>query len=198
MQTIAANYGRSDVRTFSSTLAGRSVAIAGASVFVAVCAHIALPLVFTPVPLTLQTFAVLLVGFVLGPRAGYAALALYLTEGAAGLPVFYSHGFGGVAEMVGPTGGYLLSYPFAAAAAGAVYAKLKRRTSPFAAAFTAGVPALAIILVAGSLWLGVLTHASASAVWASAIAPFVPGEALKLAAAAGCAASWNRWKASKA
>src|ERR1700733_3716272 len=92
--------------------------VVGASLFVALCARIVLPLPFTPVPLTLQNFGVLLVGLTLGSRGGFAALALYLFEGMAGMPVFSPTGPGGVAQLVGPTGGFLLAYPIVAGIAG--------------------------------------------------------------------------------
>src|SRR5581483_4817031 len=106
--------------TQNSTLewARQSVIIVGASLFVAICARITVPLPFTPVPLTMQNFAVLLVGLTLGSKRGFAALALYLVEGASGMPVFSIAGLGGVAQLVGLTGGYLMAYPFAAFTAG--------------------------------------------------------------------------------
>ena len=85
-----------------------------ASAVIAVCARIILPLPFTPVPLTLANFGVLLVGLTLGSRRGFAAAALYLGWGAMGLPVFASSGPGSVAQMLGPTGGYLWAYPVVA------------------------------------------------------------------------------------
>src|SRR3954452_17547178 len=86
----------------------RQVAIVvGASLFVALCARISVPLPFTPVPLTLQNFGVLLVGLLLGSRAGFAALVIYLVEGAAGLPVFANGSLG----LLGPTAGFLFAYP---------------------------------------------------------------------------------------
>src|SRR5580693_3736622 len=88
--------------------------VVGASLFVAVCARIAIPLPFTPVPLTVQNFGVLLVGLMLGSRRGFAALVLYLAEGAMGMPVFSPLGPGGVAQLLGPTGGFLLTYPLVA------------------------------------------------------------------------------------
>src|SRR4051795_200234 len=87
-----------------------------ASAFVALCSHVALPLYFTPVPLTLQPFAVLLIGLLLSPRLAAGSLLAYLGEGALGLPVF-APGAGsapGLAHLFGPTAGYLLAYPFAA------------------------------------------------------------------------------------
>src|ERR1700748_3792767 len=86
-----------------------------ASLFVALCARIYIPLPGTPVPLTVQNLGVLLVGLALGSRRGFAALALYLVEGVMGMPVFMPHGLGGIAQILGPTGGYLIAYPFVAA-----------------------------------------------------------------------------------
>src|SRR3984957_1539473 len=73
--------------------------VVAATGLVAICAHISLPLFFTAVPLTLQTFAVILVGMLLGPVAGFSSLVLYLAEGAMGLPVFTPHSVGGVAHL---------------------------------------------------------------------------------------------------
>src|SRR5277367_6796205 len=90
------------------------VRIAAANVLLALCAHIAIPLPFTPVPITGQTFGVLLVAVLLGARRGAITLVLYLLEGVAGLPVFQPLGLPGLARFAGPTGGYLFSYPVAA------------------------------------------------------------------------------------
>src|SRR5580698_1690613 len=89
-----------------------------ASAVIAVCARLTVPLPFTPVPLTLANFGVLLVGMTLGSRRGFAAAALYLTWGAMGLPVFASMGPGSFLQMLGPTGGYLWAYPVVAFMAG--------------------------------------------------------------------------------
>src|SRR3989449_3917934 len=101
--------------------------VVGASLFVALCARVTLPLPFTPVPLTLQNFGVLLVGLLLGSRRGFAALALYLVEGASGMPVFSPAGPGGIAQMIGPTGGFLMAYPLVAFTAGWIYERTSRR-----------------------------------------------------------------------
>src|SRR5580698_4155692 len=92
--------------------ASRQVAlVVGASLVVALCAHITIPLMpLTPVPLTVQNLGVLLVGLLLGSRRGFAALALYLAEGAVGVPVFSPTGLGGIGQLLGPTGGFLLAY----------------------------------------------------------------------------------------
>ena len=193
MQSTLSNSGFSPAspRTFSESIPGRVAIAFAATIFIGACAHVSIPLPFTPVPLTLQNFAVLLVGLMLGPAAGFSALALYLAEGALGLPVFNPQGVGGLAHMFGPTGGYLLSYPFAAAAAGWVFRSL-RLNSAYARAVIAGVVATLLIFTCGSLWFAQLLHLSASHVWTMAIAPFLPGEIVKIAAAAGLATSLHR------
>jgi biotin transport system substrate-specific component len=162
----------------------RQIAIVvGASLFVALCARVTLPLPFTPVPLTLQNFGVLLVGLVLGSRRGFAALALYLAEGASGLPVFNPLGTGGIAQLLGPTGGFLLAYPFVAGLAGWVMEHGRKSFSRAALAAIAGE----IVLFAGGLaWLAFLTHSLIQAVrygfyW------FIFAEVIKVMAAAGVA-----------
>src|ERR1700744_4226565 len=114
MESQAAGASLAETRTPAWTLArGGGIVLAG-SALVAVCAHIAIPLWFTPVPVTMQPFAVLLLGFLLSPQVAVAAMLAFLAEGAAGLPVFTPQGLGGVAQLLGPTGGYLLSYPLVA------------------------------------------------------------------------------------
>ena len=135
-----------------------------ATALVAICAHIAVPLGFTPVPVTMQTFAVLLLGLLFSPGAAFACLALYLVEGALGLPVFSPHGPGGIAQLLGPSGGYLLSYPFAAALASLLYRRGRRR---FVAALAAAGLASILILAAGATWLGLLGHLQFSVVFDS-------------------------------
>jgi biotin transport system substrate-specific component len=159
------------------------LAVVAATALVAICAHIAVPLGFTPVPMTMQTFAVLLLGLLFGPGPAFACLALYLMEGAAGLPVFSPHGPGGLAQMLGPTGGYLLSYPFAAALASVLYRRGRRS---FVAAIAATGLASVLILGAGATWLALLTHAKFSVVFAQSVAPFLAGDAVKILAAAAC------------
>jgi biotin transport system substrate-specific component len=150
---------------------------------VAICAHIALPLGFTPVPVTMQTFAVLLLGLLFAPGPAFACLALYLMEGAVGVPVFSPHGPGGIAQLLGPTGGYLLSYPFAAATASLLY---RRSRGSFLAALAASGLASILILAAGATWLGLLSHVKFSLVFAQSVAPFLPGDAVKILAATAC------------
>lgn len=163
-----------------------AIVLAG-SLFAAACAHIAIPLFFTPVPLTLQPFAVLLLGLLLTPRLAAATFGAYLLEGAAGLPVF-APGVLGFAHLFGPTGGYLLAYPLAAALISYLW-RSSRRSFAFAALSAAAGDLL--ILACGWLWLSTLTH-SAQPALLMAVVPFLPGEALKIAAAAGLAVSAQR------
>ena len=166
--------------------------VVAASAFVALCAHASVPLPFTPVPIVLSDFAVLLVGLVLGPSLGFAALALYLLEGAAGLPVFSPFGMGGVAQLFGPTAGYLLAYPATAAIAGGVRRALQPLAGSFAAALVAAVTATAVLLVSGAAWLAHLHHLSPATAWALAILPFLLGAVAKVFAAAAIFAAAQR------
>jgi biotin transport system substrate-specific component len=162
----------------------RAALAAGGSALVALCAHLAIPLVFTPVPLSLAPFAVVLLGLVLGPATAFASLCLYLAEGAAGMPVFSPLGPGGVLQLLGPTGGYLLSYPAAAALAGYLYQRPRRGFAR--GVFSAGTASL-LILLAGATWLKALTHMDIQLVLDQAVLPFLPGDVLKVVAAAGSA-----------
>jgi len=124
--------------------------VPGFSLFTAAMAQIRIPLPFTPVPLTGQTLAVLLSGAVLGSRRGIASQALYLAEGAAGLPVFAGGAFS-VLHLMGPTGGYLWSYPLAAGLVGWLVERgASRRTSRLILSLCV---ANALILVCGAFWL---------------------------------------------
>ena len=130
--------------------AKQAALVVGASLFVALCARVTVPLPGTPVPLTLQNFGVLLVGLALGPRRAFGALVLYLAEGAAGLPVFSPAGLGGVAQLFGPTGGYLLAYPLVAGLAGLL---MERGQRTFVRATFAGLAAEVLLFAVGLSWL---------------------------------------------
>jgi len=173
---------------------GQVAIVIGASVFVALCARVTLPLPFTPVPLTLQNFGVLLVGLSLGSRRGFMALVLYLAEGLMGMPVFSPTGPGGVAQLLGPTGGFLLAYPFVAGIAGWVFEEKtgKHGEKRFALAFAACVLAETYLFVGGLSWLAILTHSVAQAIrfglyW------FVFAEVIKIMSAAALASGWRRF-----
>ena len=103
----------------TSRLARRTLAIGLAALLVAAAAQVVVPVPLSPVPMTLQPLAVLVVGALLGARAGAAALVTYLALGILGLPVF-SGGTSGIGRLIGPTGGYLLAFPVAALVTGAV------------------------------------------------------------------------------
>jgi len=166
------------------SLAGKALLCVAASLFIAVCAHISVPMPFTPVPTTLQTFAVILVGLTLGPIGGFAALTLYLAEGASGLPVFSPQGPGGVVHLLGPTAGYLFAYPLAAAVAGGCVSLFRRFTAEFPAALLSGSIALLPIFGMGALWLAHVMRLSAGQALHLAVTPFLGAEAAKLIAAA--------------
>ncbi len=153
----------------------RSVAVLLGAALVAVAAQLALPLPGTPVPLTLQPLAVLLVGGLLGPSLGAASMILYLALGAVGLPVFTPYGLPGIARLIGPTGGYLLAYPVAAFAVGKL-AGDGRQWGRVALAVLAG---LALIHLGGLAQLLILTGSAANAVRLGTL-PFVIGDLLKL------------------
>ncbi len=180
------NVAHDELRT--AAWARQTAIVVAASLFVALCARLTLPLPFTPVPLTLQNFGVLVVGLALGRRRGFAALALYLAEGAAGLPVFNPAGPGGVAQLLGPTGGFLLAYPLVAGLAGFIFESGKRT---FARAAMAGTVAEVLLFASGIGWLAILTHSWAQAVrfglyW------FVFAEIIKIMFAAAVAVRLRR------
>lgn len=159
-------------------LALRLAAACAGALVVAAASQVAVPLPGTPVPMTLQPLAVLLVGGLLGPRLGALSLVGYLAMGAAGLPVFTPGGAPGLARLFGPTGGYLLAYPFAAALVGAVAA---RGTWP--ALLAAPLLGIAAVHAGGLSQLMLLTGSVDRAV-AAGVLPFVLGDLVKAALAA--------------
>lgn len=131
---------------------------------------------FWPVPMTMQPMVVLLIGALYGPGLGVATILLYLAEGALGLPVFAgtpARGIG-IPYMLGPTGGYMVGWLFAAALAGWVVART-RRALPILLALAA---AMAIIYLCGFAWLAVAIGAEAA--FAKGVVPFVLGDTLKI------------------
>jgi biotin transport system substrate-specific component len=178
----------------TNSLTAKIAYTVAATGFVAICAHVSFPLPFTAVPLTLQTFAVILVGMLLGPIAGFSALALYLAEGAAGLPVFSPHGPGGIAQLLSPTAGYLFSYPLAAAVAGLFTRKIRLTNSSFRNGLIAGATAMLPIFLLGGAWYAFQFRLPAVAVWNLAIAPFLPGEIVKIISAAGIFSALHNWR----
>jgi biotin transport system substrate-specific component len=193
MQPVsAATPGIPVARPAHSVLARQAAEVVLGSLLVAVCAHIAVPLWFTPVPVTLQTFAVLFLGLFLSPGIAASAMVLYLLEGAAGLPVLSPIGPVGFLHILGPTGGYLLAYPAAAALTG--YLRRRIGQGGFAASMAAAAIGSMLILLAGAAWFSVLTHQSATTVFTLAVAPFLAGDILKVIAAAGAATGLRRFR----
>jgi len=184
---------RENVNGIPASRGGRIVLAFSANALLAICAHISLPLFFTPIPLTLQTFVVVLVGLLLGPSLAFSTALLYLAEGAMGLPVFSPAGLGGAAQLLGISGGFLMSYPFAAAAAGFIVRAFGWRSSRFGAAIVAGTAATVVILLCGGLWINHLSHASWQTTATIGVVPFLPGEIIKIIAAAGSYASLRRF-----
>jgi biotin transport system substrate-specific component len=150
----------------------------GGSLLVALCAQVSLPLPFSPVPVTGQTFAVLLLGAALGPSRAAAALVLYLMEGAAGLPVFAPGGLPGAARFAGPTGGYLLAFPLAAFLLGWLVLRFPRRWWSW---LVAALLAEGVILLSGTAWLKSLSGAGWGESLQLGFLPFVPGSFFKAA-----------------
>jgi biotin transport system substrate-specific component len=153
--------------------------VVAGSFFVAGMAQVRIPLPFTPVPLTGQTFAVLLVGAVLGSRRGAASLLLYLVQGIIGLPVF-AGGASGLAVLLGPTGGYLVGFVAAAYLIGLLAARGLDRHFP--SALLAFLTGEAVIYLFGVAWLSVFLGLQRAIV--AGFLPFLIGDAIKLVAAA--------------
>ena len=154
------------------------VLIVGGSLVVALSAQLVVRLPFTPVPITGQTLGVLLVGAALGARRGAAALALYLIEGAAGLP-FFAGGMAGASYLLGPTGGYLLAFPLAAYVTGlAADRGWDRNGRTTALAMSLGS---AVLFAGGLAWLSLFV--GWERVWVAGLFPFLPGAVIKIAVA---------------
>ena len=152
--------------------------IAGFSLLIALSAQVAIPLPFTPVPVTLQTLAIILTGCLLGSGRGALAAAAYVAEGSLGLP-FFSGGTGGIAHLLGPTGGYLVGCVAAAYVAGLCAEQgLTRKQAGLMLTLCA---ADLVVYVPGLAWLSIFTGAARAA--ALGFLPFVIGDALKIAAA---------------
>lgn len=153
--------------------------IFGASLLTALAAQLAIPLPFTPVPVTGQTFAVLLCGAALGPRRGFAAQLLYLIEGASGMPVF-AGGAAGAQVFAGPTAGYLVAFPLAAALTGWLAERAWDRR--FLTMLGVMLLGSTVIFAVGAA--GLTRFLPASQVFAAGVLPFLPGDVIKTALAA--------------
>jgi len=187
MQTAASSTRFESLSSLSVTLPGRIVLGLGATLVVAGAARVSIPLPFTPVPLTLQPLAVLGVGLAFGPMAGFLTMLAYLAEGAIGLPVFSPTGPGGMAQLLGPTGGFLMAYPVVAALVSGLTRSFSKWLSSFASALIAGHLAMGLLLLSGAAWLMTASrqHLSYHQVLIAAVLPFLPGEIVKVFVAAG-------------
>jgi biotin transport system substrate-specific component len=162
--------------------------VIGASAVVALAARFAIPLPGTPVPLSLVNFAVLLAGLTLGPKRGFAVMVLYLAEGLAGLPVFSPTGPGGLAQLLGPTGGFLMAYPVVAALAGWAFHAGRK---DFKGALIGAVAGELLLFALGVNWLMVIFHVPMAQAAAWGLYPFLAAEVLKVISAAGIATRWH-------
>lgn len=150
--------------------------VLGGSLLIALAAQVAIPIPFSPVPLTLQPLAVLLVGVCFGSVRGAAAAIAYLVEGASGLP-FFALGHGGFIWLAAPSAGYLWSYPLAAFIAGRL--SERGRVSRTLRAVVGMLAALGVIYLGGWSWLAV--QFGPRAAFAMGVAPFVLADIVKVA-----------------
>ena len=180
---LATNAARTDM---DSAIRVASVALLAA--LTAAAAQVSVPLPFTPVPFTLQPMVVLLGGAALGARLGMTAQVLYLTAGLAGLPLFAASPVlpQGAFRLLGPTGGYLMSYPFAALVAGWLAERgFDRRYLTSVIAMACG---LAVVFGCGITWLALFARPAGvgfSAALRTGLYPFLAADVIKLFAAAG-------------
>jgi biotin transport system substrate-specific component len=182
LATIAA---RNDSRALRA--AEQAGAVLFVTVLTAIAAQISIPLPFTPVPLTLQPMVVLVGAAALGSRLGPASQIAYLGLGIAGLPMFAASPAlpQGAARLLGPTGGYLMAYPFAAFVAGWLAERgFDRR---YLTAVVAMMCGLAVVFAGGILWLAFFAHPAMGVGGAIRVGftPFIAADLLKLLAAAG-------------
>jgi biotin transport system substrate-specific component len=170
----------SDVAAPRSSALNNVLLVTAASLITAAAAQAEIRLPWTPVPVTGQTAAVLLTGAVLGARRAFLAMCLYLAEGAAGLP-FFAGGAAGFAKLVGPTGGYLIAFPLAAALTGMLAERgWDRRPLTMFAAMLLGST---VIFALGLAQLS--NFVPQGALLASGLLPYIPGDIVKSALAAG-------------
>jgi len=171
--------------TRTNTALAESIQAALFTGLVTVGAYIALPLPVSPVPIVLQNFFVLLAGLLLPVRRALAAVGLYLALGAIGLPVF-SAARGGLAHFAGPTGGYLIGY-LPAVAICAFLSGHERSRAAALRDLAAALAASVVVYAVGTPWLARVMGMSPSAALAAGVLPFLPGDALKVAAAVAVA-----------
>jgi biotin transport system substrate-specific component len=170
-----------DVQVLTSVPAQRAFAVLAFALLTAFSAHVSAPVPGTAVPVSLQTLVVLLSGMLLGPALGAATQTAYLMAGAAGLPVFAA-GLG-VPYLFGPTGGYLLAFPAAAAVAGAVAVHARGGAVRQIALLTLAAVLATITVYAGGVAQLTLLTGSAGNAFRMGVLPFLPGDLAKIAIA---------------
>ena len=163
--------------------------VVGASLLMALCGRLSMPLPFTPVFLTVANFGVLFIALTLGSRRAAAAMILYLAEGAMGLPVFSPAGPGGIAQLLGPTGGYLMAYPVVAFVAGWLAENGKRSILRFT---TAAVIGEVLLFISGVSWLVAVLQVPLAQATNWGVYPFVPAEIMKVMFAVGAGLRLSR------
>jgi biotin transport system substrate-specific component len=167
-------------QTRTHSLSRNVVLVMGASVLMGILGRFSVPLPFTPIPITLANFGVLLIALTLGSRRASAAMLLYLAEGSMGMPVFSPAGPGGIAQLLGPTGGYLMAYPVAAFVAGWIAERGARNVLRLGGAALIGE----VLLFAGGIaWLMTLTHAHLAQAANWGVYPFAFAEVIKIMSA---------------
>ena len=165
--------------SLSSRIGRMAVPVAVGALLVALSAQVVVPVPLSPVPMTLQPLAVLVVGGLLGASAGVSALILYIALGALGLPVFAGGG-AGFLHLIGPTGGYLLAFPVAAGVTGALVGNAPRSVLRVLLACGLG---MVVIHLGGVAQLALLGGDPAAA-FRMGLLPFLTGDLLKIGLAA--------------
>ena len=174
----------------ASRAARFSLAVLAGSALLALSAHVSVPLFFTPVPFTLQPMAVLLLGLLLDPAVAFATLVAYLLEGAAGLPVFAPVGLGGAFALLGPSAGFLWSYPLAVVLVSKLYRSLP--SASFTSAALSAAAGAVVYFTGGACWFAVTLHQPMSVALKMAVWPFLAGDALKVVLAAAIVTGISR------
>ncbi|MDE0072754.1 MAG: biotin transporter BioY [Gammaproteobacteria bacterium] len=177
MRTVELSQGQGILVRMASLASGRRTLTAALFVLLTTAgAYVAVPVPWTPVPMTLQPLFVLLSGLVLGPSAGAASMAAYVLLGVGGAPVFAAIP-AGPAALVGPTGGFILAFPLASGLCGWLAGPRDAGAPRILLALVAG---LLVIYLAGATQLALLTGAAPTAVFRNAVLPFALGDSIEL------------------
>lgn len=177
MRTGELSSGQGILVRMASLATGRRTLTAALFVLLTTAgAYVAVPVPWTPVPMTLQPLFVLLSGLILGPAAGAASMSAYVLLGLSGVPVFAAIP-AGPAALAGPTGGFILAFPLAAGVCGWLAGPRDSGAPRLLLALAAG---LLVIYLAGAAQLALLTGAAPGAVFRNAVLPFAFGDAIEL------------------